>query len=263
MSPPYNQNHKQLSNIGFCFLPKIFSQKRALIARDALWEIINGNYSTGRTPERRFWNLGDDPAAIIKIDKPHLCNKYVWNLVTNREFGKALAKATNAKKIQVWHSQVVWKPKSVKNKGNAGWHRDAQYWPFWSLNGLYTAWIALSNVCLKSGPVRFIAGSNHWDEIKGMDFFDQNLNYQNRILDQYHKNRKIVDAILKIGEVSIHSSLTYHSSMANKLQKPRVGMVVHFCTNEAKRIEMDGKNEKYLNQINDPAIAPVIYQSKH
>jgi hypothetical protein len=69
-----------------------------------------------------------------------------------------------------------------------------------------------------------------------------------------------VDALLDIGEVSVHSSLTYHSSNANRNQEPRVGMVVHFCTDEAKRIMVTGENSDYLDQIKNPTIAPVIYQ---
>lgn len=249
-----------LKTDGFSFLPIIFSEKDCISAREGLWEVINGNYDTGKPPENRFWDIGDSLKKIIKIDKPHLCNKAVWNLVTNKNFGRSLAKATNAEKIQIWHSQVVWKPKSEKNSGNAGWHRDAQYWPFWERGeGLFTAWIALSNVSSKSGPVRFISGSNHWNDLDGMDFFNKDLLTQEKLLRAHYKKLDIVNGILEIGQVSIHSSLTYHSSRANLENNPRVGMVVHFCTEKAKRVEIYGENSNYLNQISNPNIAPVIY----
>ena len=249
-----------LNKDGFCFLPKIFSNKESLLAREALWDIINGKYETGRKPENRFWQPGDDPYSIIKIDKPHLCNQVIWNLITNKDFGSHLAQNTNAKLVQVWHSQVVWKPHSKNKKGNAGWHRDSQYWPFWTYDGLFTAWIALSNVSNNSGPVRFIRGSNHWKDINGMDFFNQNINDQNKIIKKHHKNQKIVDALLKIGEISIHTSQTYHSSIGNKEKNPRIGMVVHFCTDKAKRIPLEGENSNYLDQLKDHSIAPIIYK---
>jgi hypothetical protein len=62
-----------------------------------------------------------------------------------------------------------------------------------------------------------------------------------------------------MGEVSIHSSLTYHSSEANLEKIPRVGMVVHFCTDKAKRIQVGGENSTYLDQLMDPTITPIIY----
>ena len=125
---------------------------------------------------------------IIKIDKPHLCNKEVWALITSRRLGKALAEETCSKRVQVWHSQVVWKPRSKGQKGNAGWHRDSQYWPFWSNEGLYTAWIALTDVSINSGPVRFLRGSNLWETVQGMDFFDQDIASQERILNKFAKS---------------------------------------------------------------------------
>ena len=173
-----------LINDGFTFLPKIFKKREITSARDGLWKTINGIYETGRKPEARFWEVGDDNNKIIKIDKPHLSNKKVWALITNKRLGKALAEETCSKRVQVWHSQVVWIPKSTKSSGNAGWHRDSQYWPFWGNDGLFTAWIALSSVSVSSGPVRFIPGSNHWEDIGGLDFFDKDLISQENILER-------------------------------------------------------------------------------
>lgn len=253
--------HYSLHNNGFTFLPKIFSDDHLVSARKGLWRVINGQYDTGVAPETRFWNPGDDPSKIIKIDKPHLCDNKIWDLITNEDFGRALANATTSKTIQVWHTQVVWKPKSKKESGNAGWHRDAQYWPFWSTNGLFTAWIALSNVSLPSGPVRFISESNKWEDVPGLDFFNRDLVNQEKILKKHHGKAKIVNGILKMGEISIHSSLTYHSSKANLEKNPRIGMVVHFCTDRAKRIPLDSKDSRYLDQLTNQAKAPFIYNN--
>ena len=37
-------------------------------------------------------------------------------------------------------------------------------------------------------------------------------------------------------------------------------MVVHFRTDKSKRIEIQGNNKHYLDQIEDNEIAPIIYQ---
>ena len=154
----------------------------------------------------------------------------------------------------------MWKHPSDNESGNAGWHRDAQYWPFWSQNGLFTAWIALSDVTPESGPVRFIPGSHLWVDVKGMDFFDKNIDIQNVRLKAVHPDHKTIDATLLMGEVSVHSSMTYHSSMANKSNEPRVGMVVHFCTDAAVKIPIQGENANYLDQCKISSICPIIFQ---
>ena len=169
------------------FLPSVFSNQETQNSIEGLWRVINKEYRTGCKPESRFWNPGDDPHSIIKIDKPHLSDSSVWELITNKTLGQLLAKATKAKYIQIWHTQVVWKPHSKNEKGNAGWHRDSQYWPFWSKEGLYTAWIALTDVSISSGPVRFIRGSNLWETVQGMDFFNQDIKSQEKILNKLKK----------------------------------------------------------------------------
>jgi Protein involved in biosynthesis of mitomycin antibiotics/polyketide fumonisin len=117
----------------------------------------------------------------------------------------------------------------------------------------------LSSVSVSSGPVRFIPGSNHWEDINGLDFFDKDLISQEKILEEKHGDLKVVSALLSAGQVSIHSSQTYHSSGANLDEVPRVGMVVHFCTDRATRKPVTGLDAAYLDQLNDASISPVIY----
>ena len=114
-----------LKEDGFCFLPKTFLNRDIKNARDGLRRVINCEYRSGREPENRFWNPGDDPSSIIKIDKPHLSDQSIWDLITNKKLGQLLGKITNSKFIQVWHSQVVWKPHSKNQNGNAGCHTRA------------------------------------------------------------------------------------------------------------------------------------------
>ena len=77
-----------LDNDGFTLLPKIFSSSKIDIARKELWKVIQGKYETGIEPENRFWNSGDNPKTIIKIDKPHLSNNIIYNLICDVDFGK-------------------------------------------------------------------------------------------------------------------------------------------------------------------------------
>ena len=255
-----NSKKYNLEQHGFGFLEKIFTDKETDRCKRSLEKIINGLYETGKPPENRFWEIGDDEHSIIKIDKPHLCDQNVWNFITNKSFGLALSNLTKSKKIKIWHSQLVWKPTSKGSSGNAGWHRDAQYWPFWSEKGLYTAWIALTDVRSSSGPVKYICNSNRWDKIDGLDFFKKDLKNQNRILTKNKSTFNVVDSILNKGQVSVHKSLTYHSSGSNRDLNPRVGLVVHFCNENSRRVSVKGENKNYLNYLQDEIFAPVIYE---
>jgi hypothetical protein len=79
-------------------------------------------------------------------------------------------------------------------------------------------------------------------------------------LNAAHPGHKIIDATLLMGEVSVHSSMTYHSSIAKESQEPRIGMVVHFSTDPAVKIPVLGENENYLNQCKISSICPIIFQ---
>ena len=253
--------NNNLIDDGFTIVDNVFPQKDILDSKNAFWDVINCKYDTGVNPENRFWNLGEDQKKIIKIDKPHLSSKVLYSLITQKNFGQILAKKTNSRKIQVWHSQGVWKPSGGGTKGNAGWHRDIQYWPFWEAPGVFTAWIALTDVFSNSGPVRYILGSNHWNEIKGVDFFNNDIVSQDKTIKKKHKDYKVVSAEISSGSIAIHGSKTYHSSIKNTSGSPRVGMVVHFATDQAKRINLVDKHSNYLDMLSDQSICPVIYDS--
>ena len=253
--------YNNLNNDGFTFSDSIFTARQAINSKNALWEVINCKYDTGLEPETRFWNPGDNPTDIIKIDKPHLCSKELFKLITKKKFGKKLADITKSKKIQVWHTQGVWKPSGGGQKGNAGWHRDIQYWPFWKPYGVHTAWIALTDVKFNSGPVRYIKGSNSWEGISGVDFFNKNVASQEKIIQKLYKQYEIVEAEISAGSLAIHSSQTYHSSLENTSGSERVGMVVHFSTDKAKRIDIRGENSTYLDILDNQTVCPVIYDS--
>jgi len=84
--PSIKELKQKLKPEGFCFLPKIFNSNQTDIAYNALWDVIQGKYETGKPPEARFWEIDDDPKNIIKIDKPHFSNQKVWDLITEKNF---------------------------------------------------------------------------------------------------------------------------------------------------------------------------------
>ena len=107
---------------------------------------------------------------------------------------------------------------------------------------------------------RYIAGSNQWDSVEGLDFFDKDISKQETILKDKHKDYRVFQAEIEEGSVSVHTSGVYHSSIANVSGKPRVGMVVHFCTDRAQRVQVSGENSDYLDMVTDESICPVIYR---
>ena len=94
-----------------------------------------------------------------------------------------------------------------------------------------------------------------------MDFFDKKLSAQDMILETTHYGYKVVNANIEKGQISIHTSRVYHSSGPNISKGPRIGMVVHFCTDLSKKIPVKGELTSYLNQTENESICPVIYEN--
>ena len=109
--------------------------------------------------------------------------------------------------------------------------------------------------------MRYILGSNHWTKIKGVDFFNNDIASQDKNIQKKHKDYKVVSAEINSGSIAIHGSKTYHSSIKNTSGTPRVGMVVHFATDQAKRINLVDKHSNYLDMLSDQSICPIIYDS--
>ena len=77
------KEYRKLIKEGFVFTDQVFALKDIEKSKNAFWSVINCDYDTGIEPETRFWNPGDNPKDIIKIDKPHLSSKVIFELITN------------------------------------------------------------------------------------------------------------------------------------------------------------------------------------
>ena len=109
--------------------------------------------------------------------------------------------------------------------------------------------------------MRYPVGSHHLNEIRGIDFFSNDIEGQDKTIKQKHSNYKVVNAEIASGSIAIHGSKTYHSSINNTSGSARAGMVVHFSTDQAKKINLNDEHSYYLNILNDQFICPFIYDS--
>jgi ectoine hydroxylase-related dioxygenase (phytanoyl-CoA dioxygenase family) len=215
---------------GYCILD-------ALIPSDVVAEgirgqddVIAGRYETGYTPPL-YAVKSDDPAALVKIDEAHWADSRIWNLVTQRAIGEAAAALTGADMIQVWATQLLYKPPGGQPNQSVGWHQDDTYWFNWWDGEVFTCWVALSDVGETSGPMCFVRGSHRLGYIEGGDFFHTDLDSQK---GDYGKPEDEpwdeVPAVMPAGGASFHHRRTIHGSRPNTSQSPRRSFAVHLRT---------------------------------
>ena len=104
---------------GFFFSPPIIPAdliERVTASMDA---VMAGEYETGEPP-RRSWNPGDDPKRIRKIDQAHLSDRTIYELASHPAIGRWAAALLGAKRVQLWASQMLYKPPGGEVIGQRG-----------------------------------------------------------------------------------------------------------------------------------------------
>ena len=223
--------------------------------------VRNGEYDTGMTPNPSPWNPGDDPNVLCKIEMPQRASSSIMKLIEHPVLGRWVADVVGASWIQVWWVQLLYKPPVSEGAEilNIGWHQDRQYWSAWEEESeLFTAWVALSDVNVNSGPMRFIRGSHNWGNLDAGDFFGQDLNDLRENIEIPEGAHWIEEpAILKPGGVSCHDRRTLHGSGPNTSSDSRRSFAVHMRTENS---EPKGNLREGLTEyIDDYSICPVIF----
>lgn len=243
---------------GFYFSPPILPAdliERVSASMDA---VMAGDYETGEPP-RRSWNPGDDPKRIRKIDQAHLSDRTIYELASHPAIGRWAAALLGAKRVQLWASQMLFKPAGGEATGNVGWHQDKQYWRF--MDGeLFTAWVAVSDVTEASGPMRFLRGSHRWGLLDSGDFFGHDHETQQKDIPVPEgESWEEVEAVLPPGAVSFHDRHTYHASGPNVSDAPRRSFAFHLRTENTRPLK--GRTDYYVQHLDDPAFCPVLYEA--
>ncbi len=243
---------------GFYLSPPIVSADLIERVTASMDEVMNGTYETG-VPPHRAWNPGDDPTCIRKINQAHLSDRTIYELATYPEIGRWAAALLGAKRVQLWASQMLYKPPGGVVTGNVGWHQDKQYWGY--LDGeLFTAWVAVSDVTAASGPMRFVRGSHRWGLLKSGDFFGHDHEAQRKDIPvPKGETWEEAAAVLPPSAVSFHDRHTYHASGPNTSGEPRRSFAFHLRSENARPVE--GSDAYYVQHLDDPAYCPVIYEA--
>ena len=255
---------EQYQRDGFFLAPPVIPQElieRVIPRMDA---VIAGEYETGRGPHARHFPDDAPPEKLRKIDQPHLCDRTIREVIAHPELGRWAAEITGARRIQAWAVQLLVKPPGGTKAGTVGIHQDRQYWSYWNdPQHVFTAWLAISDVRIESGPMIFARGSHRWGFLNQGDFFGEDVDAQRaEIAIPEGAVWEEVPAILPPGAVSFHHALTFHGSRPNMSDTPRRSFAVHLRTEGAHPVTPSGSDpDYYITRLNDEYEAPVLYEA--
>ncbi len=129
-------------------------------------------------------------------------------------------------------------------------HQDLTYWGLGAIDGLVTAWIALSPATPASGCMDFVRGSHKQAILPHEDTYDDN-----NLLSRGQEVRVDVDEADKVnieihpGQMSLHHGLTIHGSGPNTSDDRRIAAVVRYMRPDV--VPAEGKTDVMLARGSD------------
>lgn len=166
-----------------------------------------------RTPDKELWQIVNLWWASEEYKK----------LIYNDKIVSAAARLINANELRVYHDQTQFKYPIVGDF--SAWHQDSPCWPMIDpKDQQISAWIALDDADETNGCMYFIPGSHK----QGVDLTWQNL--------KNFEDRKGIPCPVPKGYVHYHHGLVWHAAPANKSDKPRRAISIHYMTEKSNYV---------------------------
>ena len=130
--------------------------------------------------------------------------------------------------LLVWSVELFIKEPGTRSI--VSWHQDITYWGMGETDEELTAWIALSDVSVEAGCMRFIPGSHKNSIVAHEDTFsDDNLLSRGQEIAGIDETQA-KHGPLKPGQMSFHHGRTFHASSPNNSDDRRIGMAIRYVT---------------------------------
>lgn len=164
----------------------------------------------------------------------------------------AAAEALTGVRMRLWHDHML-----IKQPGKSTpteFHQDQPYWPHRNSPDALNCWIALNDVTVDRGCMRFIAGYHDRDDLSAQNLTDPNDLF-NRVPEMAWAPQ--VALPLRAGDCTFHHGRTPHAAGANITEEPRFAHVVCFI-NEATRYDPSIKDDHVATRGRDLMAGEVI-----
>ncbi|MEC3860188.1 phytanoyl-CoA dioxygenase family protein [Mesobacterium sp. TK19101] len=130
--------------------------------------------------------------------------------------------------LLVWSVELF-----IKEAGSAktvSWHQDITYWGMGETDDEVTAWVALSDVSVQAGCMRFLPGSHAGGIVPHADTFaPDNLLSRGQEIAHVDETQAVFGP-LRPGELSLHHGRCFHASGPNRSSDRRIGLAIRYVT---------------------------------
>ena len=128
--------------------------------------------------------------------------------------------------------------KEPRDPAFVSWHQDATYWGL-DPDDVVTAWLALSDVPVESGAMKFIPGSHRGEQLPHADtFHEYNLLSRGQEIAVKVDETKAILVPLKAGEISLHHVKLAHGSEPNTTDDRRIGLAIRYIPPHVRQLKV-------------------------
>lgn len=210
------------SRDAFIRLPGVLSPPVVRRLADRLQDLLraeHGDDVTGRfTALEQMW-LHDDLMRAVALSP---------------RIGGLAAALLGEPGVRLYHDNALSKESGC---GRTPWHHDAEHFPLQTTQAV-TAWIPMSAIPGRMGPLSFARGRDVLAEVSDLEFDKIGTSYDEAVAQRFAERQVAVEAApFAVGDVSFHSALCFHTAGPNLTTQPRRALATTYFADGARVVD--------------------------
>ncbi len=186
----------------------------------------------GRLEDLLVAEHGSDVAGrFTALEQMWLHDELMRHVALSPRIGGLAAGLLGEPGVRIYHDNALSKEPGC---GRTPWHHDAEHFPLQTTQAV-TAWMPMSAIPGRMGPLSFARGLRVLDELDDLEFDKVGTTYDVAVAQRLAEREVAVEAgPFAVGEVSFHSALCFHTAGPNQTTQPRRALATTYFADGAR-----------------------------
>lgn len=178
---------------------------------------------------------GDDVAGrFTALEQMWLHDDLMRLVALSPRIGGLAAALLGEPGVRLYHDNALSKEPGC---GRTPWHHDAEHFPLQTTQAV-TAWMPMSAIPGRMGPLSFARGVAVRDELADLEFDKVGTSYDVAVAQRLEARGVAVESgPFGVGDVSFHSALCFHTAGPNLTTQPRRALATTYFADGARVVE--------------------------
>lgn len=178
---------------------------------------------------------GDDVAGrFTALEQMWLHDDLMRAVALSPRLGGLAAELLDEPAVRIYHDNALSKEPGC---GRTPWHHDAEHFPLQTVQAV-TAWMPMSSIPGRMGPLSFARGRDVRDEVADLEFDKVTSSYDESVAQRFAERQVAVESHpFAVGDVSFHSALCFHTAGPNLTTQPRRALATTYFADGARVVE--------------------------